>query len=105
MSTGAATGAAAAACGAAAAGAATGAGFNAVNCCSISALKPSKGFNSAIILSIFVISSSPAFLDLKNTFFAAALNFISAITSTHLIVRLSVPANGTAATGISDTTV
>ena len=44
----------------------------------------------AIILSILVISSSPAFLDLKNTFLAAARNFKSSIMSTHLIVRLSI---------------
>ena len=36
-----------------------------------------------------MISSSPAFLDLKNTFLAAARNFKSSIISTHLIVRLS----------------
>ena len=53
----------------------------------------------AIILSILVISSSPAFLDLKNTFLAAARNFKSSIISTHLIVRLSIPPTTGAATG------
>ena len=55
---------------------------------------------AAIILSILVISSSPAFLDLKNTFLAAARNFKSSIISTHLIVRLSMgAATGVAAAG------
>ena len=98
LSTGAAaTGAATVA--AAAGAAATGSGFNAVNFCSKSAVKPSIPLISASILSTLVISSSPAFLDLKNTFLAAALNLMSSIISTHLIVKLSVPATGAAATG------
>ena len=98
MSTGAATTGAAA--GVAATGvAATGSGLRAFNFCSKSAEKPSTVFSSAIILSTFVISSSPAFLDLKNTFLAAALNLISSIISTHLIVKLSVPETGTPVTG------
>ena len=97
MSTGAAaTGAAAAGAPATGAGAATGSGLSAFSCCSKSAENPSTVFNSAIILSTFVISSSPAFLDLKNTFLAAALNLISSIISTHLIVKLSIPVAATA---------
>ena len=95
----------AAATGAAATGAAIGAGFKAFNCCSISEVKPSILFNSAMILSTFVISSSPAFLDLKNTFLAEALNLISSIISIHLIVKLSTGAAaiGAAATGAAAT--
>ena len=66
-----------------AAGAAAGAGFKATNFCSMSALKPSNVLISANILSILTASSSPAFLDLKNTFLAEALNLISSITSPH----------------------
>ena len=62
----------------------------------MSALNPSRDLISANILSIFNASSSPAFFDLKNTFLAAALSFISSIISTHLIVKLS---TGAAATG------
>ena len=96
MSTGAAATGAAPTGAAATGAAATGSGFNAFNCCSNSAVKPSTVFNSVIILSTLVISSSPAFLDLKNTFLAAALNFISSIISTHLIVKLSMPEIGAA---------
>ena len=66
----------------------------------MSALKPSNVLISANILSILTASSSPAFLDLKNTFLAEALNLISSITSTHLIVKLSTATAGAAASTV-----
>ena len=72
---------------------------------------PSSLLISAITLSIFTISSSPALLDLKNTFLAGVFNFLSSIISKHFISNVSLAwtgaacaaATGAAATGAAAT--